>query len=130
MTTDSRDLDMPDGYTDLLEDLKATVKAARTKALRTINTQLIELYWTIGKGVRLQQERPGWGSGVIKRMSSGLHAEFPEMKDLSPRNIQYMTTFAGAWQGGPIAQQAVAQLPWGHVPVLMDKLDTRERRTT
>ncbi|MEO3941419.1 DUF1016 N-terminal domain-containing protein [Paenarthrobacter nicotinovorans] len=72
----------------------------------------------MGKGVRLQQERPGWGSGVIKRLSSDLHAEFPEMKGLSPRNIQYMTTIAGAWQGGPIAQQAVAQLPWGHVTVL------------
>ena len=61
--TDSRDLDLPAGYTDLLEDLKATVKAARTRALRTANTQLIELYWTIGQGVRLQQEQQGWGSG-------------------------------------------------------------------
>jgi predicted nuclease of restriction endonuclease-like (RecB) superfamily len=59
-----------------------------------------------------------------------LHAEFPEMKGLSPRNIQYMTTFAGAWQRSPIAQQAVAQLPWGHVTVLLDKLDIREKRTT
>ena len=61
--TDSRDLDLPAGYTDLLEDLKAAVKAARTRALRTANTQLIELYWTIGQGVRLQQEQQGWGSG-------------------------------------------------------------------
>ncbi|TQS88914.1 DUF1016 domain-containing protein [Arthrobacter sp. TS-15] len=128
--TDSRDLDMPDGYTDLLEDLKATVKAARIKALRTVNTQLIELYWTIGQGVRLQQERQGWGSGVIKRLSEDLRREFPEMKGLSPRNIQYMTTFAGAWQEGPIAQQAVAQLPWGHVTVLLDKLDAQEKRTS
>ena len=52
---------------------------------------------------------------MIKRLSSDLHAEFPEMKGLSPRNIQYMTTFAGAWQDGPIAQRAVAQLPWTRV---------------
>lgn len=41
-----------------------------------------------------------------------------------------MTTFAGAWQGDPIAQQAVAQLPWGHVTVQLDKLDTQEKRTS
>ena len=86
--TDSRDMDLPDGYVDLLEDLKAAVKAARTKALRTINTQLIELYWTIGQEVRFQQDRQGWGSGVIKRLSEDLRQEFPDMKGLSPRNIQ------------------------------------------
>lgn len=130
MMTDSRELDLPAGYVELLEDLKATVKAARTTALRTINTQLIELYWTIGQGVRRQQEQQGWGSGVIKKLSEDLRREFPEMKGLSPRNIQYMTTFAGAWQGGPIAQQAVAQLPWGHVTVLLDKVDTQEKRNS
>lgn len=119
--TDSRDLDLPAGYVDLLEDLKATVKAARTKALRTINTQLIELYWTIGQGVRLQQEQQGWGTGVIKKLSEDLRKEFPDMKGLSPRNIQYMTTFAGAWPDGAITQQAAAQLPWGHIMVLLDK---------
>lgn len=105
--TDSRDLDLPFGYLDLLEGLKASVKAARAKALRVINTQLIELYWTIGQGVRRQQEQQGWGSGVIKRLSEDLRREFPDMKGLSPRNIQYMTTFAAMWPDGAIAQQAV-----------------------
>lgn len=128
--TDLRAVDLPGGYAELLDGLKNTVRDARIKVLRTVNTQLIELYWAIGQGVRLQQEQHGWGSGVIKRLSSDLRAEFPEMKGLSPRNIQYMTTFAGAWQDGPIAQQAVAQLPWGHVTVLLDKLDTQEKRTS
>ncbi|MFW0772263.1 PDDEXK nuclease domain-containing protein [Paenarthrobacter nitroguajacolicus] len=119
--TDSRDLDLPLGYLALLDDLKETVKAARTKALRTINTQLIELYWAIGQGVRQQQEQQGWGSGVIKRLSEDLRREFPDMKGLSPRNIQYMTTFAAMWPEGAIAQQAAAQLPWGHIMVLLDK---------
>ena len=128
--TDSRDLDLPGGYAELLDGLRTAVRAARTKVLRTVNTQLVELYWAIGHGVRIQQEKHGWGSGVIKRLSSDLRAEFPEMKGLSPRNIQYMTTFAGAWQDGPIAQQPVAQLPWGHVTVLLDKLSTQEDRVS
>ncbi|WP_427170780.1 PDDEXK nuclease domain-containing protein [Arthrobacter sp. 92] len=32
-----------------------------------------------------------------------------------------MTTFAGTWADGPIAQQPAAQLPWGHIMVLLDK---------
>jgi predicted nuclease of restriction endonuclease-like (RecB) superfamily len=119
--TDARDLALPTGYTDLLGELKNRVRDARTKALRTVNTQLIELYWSIGHSVRLQQEQQGWGSQVIKRLSEDLRAEFPDMKGLSARNIQYMTTFAGTWSEGSIAQQPAAQLPWGHIMVLIDK---------
>ena len=82
---DSRELGLPSAFLDLLEDWKATVKTW-TKALRTINTQLIELYWAIGQGVRRQQEPEG--SGVMKRLSEDLRQEFPNMKGLSPRNIQ------------------------------------------
>jgi len=119
--TDAPDLALPTGYNELLGGLKDRVRAARTKALRTVNAQLIELYWSIGQAVRVQQEQQGWGSQVIKRLSEDLRKEFPDMKGLSARNIQYMTTFAGTWADGPIAQQPAAQLPWGHVMVLLDK---------
>jgi predicted nuclease of restriction endonuclease-like (RecB) superfamily len=126
--TRSRDLALPAGYSDLLGELKDKVRSARTKALRTINTDLIELYWSIGQGVVKEQERQGWGSSVIRRLADDLRFEFPEMKGFSPRNLQYMTTFARAWPGSSIAQQPVAQLPWGHVTVLLDKLERTEER--
>ncbi|MGP4033717.1 PDDEXK nuclease domain-containing protein [Pseudarthrobacter sp. 1C304] len=126
--TAPRDLALPTGYTELLGELKDRVRTARTTALRTVNTQLIELYWTIGKAVRTQQDGQGWGSGVIKRLAEDLRAEFPEMKGFSPRNLQYMTTFAEAWPGSSIAQQPVAQLPWGHITVLLDKLQPQKDR--
>lgn len=119
--TDTPDLALPSGYTDLLGELKKRVRGARIKALRTVNTQLIELYWSIGQAVRAEQEKQGWGSQVIKRLSDDLRKEFPDMKGLSARNIQYMTTFARTWAQGPIAQQPAAQLPWGHIMVLLDK---------
>lgn len=121
-------LALPNGYTDLLGNLKHRVRAARTAALRTVNTQLIELYWSIGRDVSVQQESQGWGSGVIKRLADDLRAEFPEMKGFSARNLQYMTTFARAWPGAAIAQQPVAQLPWGHITVLLDKIQPQKDR--
>jgi hypothetical protein len=36
--TEARDLALPSGYTDLLGELKNRVRAARTQALRTVNT--------------------------------------------------------------------------------------------
>lgn len=125
---ESSPLSRPSGYSELLIDLKDQVRAARAKAVRTVNTQLIELYWSIGHGILIQQEHQGWGSGVIKRLAEDLRTEFPDMKGLSARNLQYMTTFAGAWTHGPIAQQPAAQLPWGHIMVLLDKVPNQETR--
>jgi predicted nuclease of restriction endonuclease-like (RecB) superfamily len=114
---------LPDGYPDFLAGLKIRVRDAQIRAQRVVNTQLIELYWQIGNEILTQQEIQGWGSGVIRRLGEDLRAEFPQMTGLSYRNLQYMRSFASAWSGGPIVQQAVAQLPWGHITVLLDKLD-------
>jgi hypothetical protein len=38
------ELALPDGYRELLEDLKRTVAAARWRTQRTVNTQLLTLY--------------------------------------------------------------------------------------
>lgn len=49
------------------------------------------------------------------------------MPGLSRRNLFYMRSFAEAWPQ-KIVQQPVAQLPWGHLTVLLDKLsDAHER---
>jgi predicted nuclease of restriction endonuclease-like (RecB) superfamily len=114
---------LPDGYPDFLAGLKTRVRDAQIRAQRVVNTQLIELYWNLGNEILAQQETQAWGSGVIRRLGEDLRAEFPRLTGLSYRNLQYMRSFASAWSGEPIVQQAVAQLPWGHITVLLDKLD-------
>jgi predicted nuclease of restriction endonuclease-like (RecB) superfamily len=126
--SDARDLALPTGYTDLLGELKNRVRAARIQALRTVNTQLIDLYWSIGKTILERQEIEEWGSRVMSRLADDLRAEFPEMKGLSRSNLFYMRGFAAAWPE-PIVQQAVGQLPWGHITVLLDKLESPEDRS-
>ena len=48
-------------------------------------------------------------------------------EQISSPTLQYMATAAAAWPG-PIAQQAAAQLPWGHVMVLLDRLTDQAER--
>jgi predicted nuclease of restriction endonuclease-like (RecB) superfamily len=50
------------------------------------------------------------------------------MKGFSSRNLKYMRSFADTWTDLEFVQQAVAQLPWGHNLVLLDKLSTQEAR--
>jgi len=112
---------LPVGYAELPEDLKAAVAGARWRAQRVVNTELLALYWQLGEAILGRQQAEGWGTRVIERLSVDLQAAFPQMRGLSQRNLVYMRSFAAAFPG-PITQQAVARLPWGHVTVLLDKL--------
>ncbi len=102
----------PVGYAELLEQVKVRVRTSRVQAARAVNTELVSLYWQIGRLILNRQESEGWGSKVIGRLAADLRAEFPGMRGLSQRSLVYMRTFAGAFEA-PIAQQAAAQLPWG-----------------
>lgn len=88
---------LPDDYAELLESLKDRVRQAQSRARRTVNTELVGLYWSIGWEILDRQERQGWGAGVVRRLADDLRAEFPDMTGLSRRNLLYMRSFAAAW---------------------------------
>lgn len=119
---------LPTGYLDWLTALKAQVHAAQQRAALAVNHELLGLYWQIGHDILAHQTSEGWGTKVIERLAHDLRAAFPTMKGFSPRNLKYMRAFAAAWPDAQFVQQPVAQLPWGHNLVLLDKLATCEER--
>ncbi|HEY8651627.1 MAG TPA: PDDEXK nuclease domain-containing protein [Dermatophilaceae bacterium] len=111
-----------------MSELKAQIRSAQWTAARVVNTQLIELYWAIGKAILERQNAEGWGTRVIDRLSHDLRAAYPDMRGLSRSNIHYMRQLAAAWSESAVVPQPVGQLPWGHVRVLLDKLDEPDAR--
>jgi predicted nuclease of restriction endonuclease-like (RecB) superfamily len=124
----SNAVELPPTYGEMLARLKERVRSAQLQAQRTVNTQLIELYWTIGNEILRQQREQTWGSGVVGRLADDLRAEFPTMTGLSRRNLLYMRSFAADWVEVSKVPQPVALLPWGHIRILIDKLDDQEHR--
>lgn len=123
------ELHLPSGYSDVLSSLTQQVRAAQNTARRSVNTELIALYWHIGDTILQQQQEAGWGSGVVERLAQDLRHEFPEMTGFSRRNLLYMRSFAEAWPGvSSKVPQPVALLPWGHIRLLLDKVDEQDER--
>lgn len=149
---------VPTGYGPLLAELKSRVRAAQVKAALSVNAHLVWLYWQVGHRIAQQQAKEGWGAGVIPRLAADLHAEFPELRGFSERNIGRMIRFSGEYpdlfailppvvaklpetefmqqpaallpEGGatPIVPQAAAKLPWAHHVILMEKVKDRAAR--
>ena len=110
-----------EGYAEFLDVVKVHVASASLTAASALNREMISLYWRLGREILERQARLGWGAKVIDRLSRDLRHEFPDMRGFSPRNLKYIRAFAEAWPDEPFVQQAVAQLPWGHVARILDR---------
>lgn len=120
---------IPGDYASTLEELKRQVHFARFQAQRKANTQLLLLWWSIGATILERQKNSAWRSGVLSKLAHDLRAEFPSMKVFSRSSLFYMRNFASAWPArDAIVQQAVGQLPWGHIAELLNKLDDGQLR--
>lgn len=114
-------------YHEFLQDIKNRVQLARTRAILSVNRELIILYWHIGREILERQNQQGWGSKIVDRLARDLKAAFPEMRGFSRRNLSYMRTFAERFEN-PFAQQVAAQLPWFHICTLLDKVKDPEKQ--
>lgn len=109
-------------YRTFLENLKQQVYQRRYQAARQVNKELILLYHHIGSEILRQQNEQGWGTKVVEQLSKDLCLEFSEMRGFSPRNLKYMQKFASEMPDLEIVQQLVAQMPWGHITHLLDRV--------
>ena len=114
---------LPDDYVAFFHEIKQRIQQERLKAIMAANAAMVLLYWDIGQSILERQNREGWGSQVIDRLSTDLRQAFPEMSGFSPRNLKYMRAFAVAWPDRAIVQGTLAQITWYHNLTLLEKLD-------
>jgi len=115
-------------YANLLDSIKARVRAARLRAATAVNSELIMLYWHVGLDILKRQAMQGWGTKVIGRLSRDLMREFPDMRGFGPRNMQFMRAFAHAYPEESIVKRVVSQIPWGHNIELLGRVKKAEER--
>ena len=110
-------------YIDWLKDLKSKIHVTRQKVALSINSQLLGLYWEIGKDISTKQTNSNWGSNLIEQVSIELKHEFPDIKGFSRRNlyaiIQWYKFYSDKYQFVP---RTVAQIPWGHNRLIISKI--------
>jgi len=100
-------------FASLLSDVKQRIQTAQTRVMLGVNSELVRLYWDIGRTIDARQKSEGWGSAVIPRLALELKNELPELKGFSERNIGYMIRFAREYGTPVILQQPAAKLGIG-----------------
>ncbi len=110
-------------FYDWIDTLKSKIRSAQTKMALSLNSQLIELYWEIGKDISTKKDRSDWGSKFIDQIAIELKEEFPHIKGFSRRNLyaicQWYRFYCVKYDFVP---RFVAQIPWGHNRLIISKI--------
>ena len=97
---------------NIFNAIKQLVINSKNKVYSAVNTEMLNLYWNIGKAImEIQQgdERANYGDAVLEKLSEKLTAEFG--KGFSKRNLERMRKFYIYF---PIATTVSSQLSWSH----------------
>jgi len=113
-------------YLNWIDEIKQRIYHSQQKAMISVNTELLDLYWYIGNQIVTKQKKYGWGSKVLESMSHDLQKEFPESHGYSRSNLHNMRAFALAFSNEEIIQAPLGQLTWYHIITLQTKIKDKD----
>ena len=112
-------------FKDIINSIKQEIQKTQYKVAIESNINLISMYFRLGKILNDNYE---YGNKFIDEVSKDLKMEFPNSSGFSVRNLKYMKKFYLEYKDDEEVQQLVAQVPWGHNIILMEKIKDKEIR--
>ena len=113
-------------YRQGLEDIKRRIQSAQTRAVLAANTELLQLYWDIGRQLAQWQKERDWGTAVVEQMATDLQSAYPGIKGFSRPSLfamrQFYAFLSPRFGQFEFVSQPVRQIPWGHIRTLLVKV--------
>ena len=114
-----------DGFAGVVAGIKNEIRNTQVKTVRQVNSNLIMMYFRIGK---ILFENSLNDSSFIGNVSRELKIEFPDLKGFSRRNLYNMCNFYAEYMDDTAVQQLVAQISWGHNILLLSRIKDKNVR--
>lgn len=112
----------------LFGDLASLIEAARIHVATTVNSELVMLYWGIGRRIRdevLGGERSAYGRDIVKRVAARLSERYG--RGYGWRNLFRMVKFAELYPDAEILSPLATILTWSNIVELLT-IDEQARR--
>lgn len=93
-------------------EVAGLIKSAQLRALRNVNTELINLYWKVGEYINVKIENAEWGQSVVADLARYLRENEPGLKGFSDKNLWRMRQFYQAYKDIPKLSPLVREISW------------------
>ena len=112
---------LPVDYAAFLTAVKERVRTAQYAALKSVNTELVGLYWDIGRMIVERQSGGTWGKAVVQKLAEDLQSEFPGVSGFSASNLWRMKGLVDAYQDHEKLAPLVREIAWSHNLVILEQ---------
>jgi predicted nuclease of restriction endonuclease-like (RecB) superfamily len=110
------------------DSILSLIKTAKDRIVKTVNTEIIDLYWQIGKEVSEKTKSGGWGKSVVEELSNQIAANFGNLRGFSPQNIWRMKQFYETYKDSQILSALLRELSWTNNLLVMSRAKNDEER--
>lgn len=109
-------------------EISELIAASRERALQSVNTVLIDLYWKVGEHISRKIAAAEWGDGVVVQLAQYIARTQPGLRGFTRDNLfrmkQFYETYSGETKVGALARQ----LPWTHNLIILGRSKRPEER--
>ncbi len=110
------------------EHITFLIAQAKQRANQVVNTELINLYWEIGKYLCQQVENDGWGKSVVKQLAEYLKKTQPNVKGFSSQNLWRMKQFYHTYKDHSELSILLREISWSHNMAILSGTKSIEER--
>lgn len=109
-------------------EIISIIERARENAFRSVNNELISMYWEIGKYINAKMQNGGWGKSVVSDFARFLQSTRPDLKGFSASNIWRMCQFYETYRENEKLAPLVRDIFWTHNLLIMSRVKSDEAR--
>lgn len=109
-------------------EIKNLIHEAKERAFYSVNTEMIDLYWNIGKFISGKVKKAEWGTGVVEKLSIFLKQSEPGLKGFSSQNLWRMKQFYEIYYQDEKLSSLLRELSWTNNLIVMAKTSSVEER--
>ena len=110
------------------DEIVRMIDAARERAWRAVNSELVSLYWEIGKWLSARRAKAEWGDKTLLELAAHLAKTRPDLKGFSLPGLYRRLQFYELYKDDEIVSPLVRQIGWTQHLIIMARAKTPEER--
>ena len=109
-------------------DIINIIEQSKSRALKAVNAEMINMYWQIGKYLSGLCENSSFGDKVVDEVAAYIAKENPDIKGFNRRGLYRMKQFYELYKDDEFVSTLLTQINWSNHLLIMSGAKSAEER--
>ena len=114
--------------TPAFEEIAAIIDRSRERVFRSVNRELIDMYWEIGRYIGEKVKSDKWGKSIVKEFADFVQMNYEGIGGFSPQNIWRMKQFYETYADNEKLSPLVREITWSNNLLILAAAKSDEER--